>query len=257
VPLFEWLRQPDNPYFAPSFVNRVWAHYFGIGLVDPVDNFSVANPPSNEKLLAALAKDFVETGFDIRRLERTILLSRTYQLSALPNASNKHDRKNYSRAYLRPLMAEVVADVLNSALGVTENFGADVPPGSRAIEIAPNQVQNPSLARLFLLFGRPPRTSTCDCERAMEPALPRILFLMTDENVLNKITNGRLRQLLADKKSDEEVVEELFLATLSRFPKEAEKRQALEHIQGKKDRQAGFADVVWALINTREFILNH
>jgi hypothetical protein len=257
IALFESLRRPDHPYFAPSFVNRVWAHYFGVGLVDPVDNFSVANPPSNEKLLAALAKDFVEHNFDIRHLERTILLSRSYQLSAIPNASNRHDRKNYSRAYLRPMMAEVVADVLNSALGVTEEYGADVPAGSRAIEVAPNRVGNPTLNQLFLIFGRPPRTSTCDCERAMEPALPRTLFLMTEPYVLNKITSGRLKQLLADKKADEHVVEELFLATLTRFPKEAEKRQSLEHVQSKPDRQAGFVDIVWALINTREFILNH
>ncbi len=259
VALFEWLRRPDNPYFARSFVNRVWAHYFGQGLVEPVDNFSVANPPSNDKLLDALAKDFTAHNYDIRHLERNILLSRAYQLSAVPNASNKHDRKNYSRAALRPMMAEVVVDVLNSALGVGENFGPEVPPGARAIEVAPNRLlQNPTLAQLFQIFGRPPRTSTCDCERATDPALPRTLFLMTDPNVLNKITNpdGRLMKLLADKKSDKEVAQELFLATLSRFPTDKETRSCLDHVE-KRGRQAGFVDLVWALINTREFILNH
>ncbi len=257
--LFQWMVQPDNPFFARSFVNRLWGHYFGIGLVDPVDNFSVANPPSNEKLLDALAKDFVESKFDIRRLERTILLSRTYQLSAMPNQTNIHDKSNYSRAYVRRLMAEVMVDVLNTALDVTENYGNDVPSGIRAIEIAPNRLgnQNTDLAYIFRIFGRPTRTVSCECERPTEPALPQTLYLMTDQNLLRKITNGRLKKLLADKKSDEGVVEELFLATLSRFPNDKEKGWATEHVQKKGDRQAAFVDVVWALINTREFVLNH
>ena len=255
--LFEWLRRPDNPYFARSFVNRVWAHYFGLGLVDPVDNFSVANPSSNDRLLDALAKDFVAQNYDLRHLERTILRSRTYQLSATPNETNKHDRNGYARSYPRRMMAEVVVDALNSALGASENFGTDAPPNSRAVEVAPNRVQNQTLANVFRLFGRPPRTATCDCERASEPALPQTLYLMTDPAVLGKITGGRLKSLLTQKRSDEEAVEELFLATLTRFPTEKEKRRALEHVRGKQDRQAGFVDVTWALINTREFILNH
>src|SRR5205823_2941573 len=111
--LFRWMARPDNPYFARSFVNRVWAHYLGVGLVEPVDNFSVANPPSNAKLLDALAKGFVEHGHDLRWLERLILHSRTYQLSSTPNRTNLRDRTNYSRALARPMLAEVVVDVLN------------------------------------------------------------------------------------------------------------------------------------------------
>src|SRR5207249_3106319 len=116
--LFEWMRSPENPFFARSFVNRVWGHYFGVGIVDPVDNFSLANPPSNEKLLDALAQDFIAHEYDIRHLERTILTSRTYQLSSDTNTSNRLDRNNYSHGYVRPMMAEVVVDVLNTALGV-------------------------------------------------------------------------------------------------------------------------------------------
>src|SRR5262249_31729773 len=123
VALFDWLRAEDNPFFARSFVNRVWRHYFGIGIVEPVDNFWLANPPSKYKLLAHLAKDFIAHKYDIRHLERTILLSRVYQLSSDVNATNRLDRNNYSHSYIRPMMAEVVVDVLNSALGVTENFG--------------------------------------------------------------------------------------------------------------------------------------
>jgi Protein of unknown function (DUF1553)/Protein of unknown function (DUF1549) len=255
--LFRWLVQPDNPFFARSFVNRVWAHYLGIGLVEPVDNFSVANPPSNEKLLEALAKEFVQSNYDIRRLERSILRSRTYQLSSLPNASNRRDRTNYSHAAPRRMMAEVVLDVLNSALGALDDFSPSAPPGSRAVEVATNRVGDAHLSRVFRIFGRPARTSTCDCERPTEPALPQTLFLMTDSVLLKRITDGRLKTLLAEKKTDDEVIEELFLATLCRFPDDKEKRAALEHVKSAEDRRAGFVDMLWALINTREFILNH
>jgi hypothetical protein len=255
--LFEWLVRPDNPYFAPSFVNRVWAHYFGVGLVDPVDDFSQANPPTNARLLDALAQDFIAHGFDIRHLERTVLNSRTYQLTALPNATNRRDRTNYSHAYARPLMAEVVLDGLNDALGATEDFGADAPPGSRAIEVATNRVRSPHAARVFRVFGRPARSTACDCERPTEPALPQTLYLMSDPALLQKVTSGRLQALLAGGRPDAEVIDELFLATLSRFPDEREKQAALDRLRGAADRRTGYSDVVWALINTREFVLNH
>src|SRR5262249_55471871 len=121
----------------------------------------------------------------------------------------------------------------------------------------PNRIQNPDLASIFRIFGRPPRTAACDCERSMEPAVPQTLFTMIDENLMKKIKTGRLKKLLASRKTDESMVEELFLATLSRFPNDAEKLAALNHVKQNKDRPAGFVDVVWALINTREFILNH
>jgi hypothetical protein len=154
-------------------------------------------------------------------------------------------------------MAEVVVDVLNSALGTSEDLGPDAPPGSHAIEVATNRPRDAHLARVFRLFGRPARTTTCDCERSAEPTIPQDLFRMTDPALLKKITTGRLAKLLEAKKADAEVVEELFLATLSRWPDANEKRDALDHVRGAKDRAAAFADVVWALINTREFILNH
>ncbi|MCS6850359.1 MAG: PSD1 and planctomycete cytochrome C domain-containing protein [Gemmataceae bacterium] len=255
--LFDWLRSPDNPFFARSFVNRVWAHYFGKGIVDPVDDFSLGNPPSNEKLLDALARDFIEHKFDIRRLERTILNSRTYQLSSDVNETNRFDKNNYSHAYVRRMMAEVVVDVLNDALGVTEDFGSDAPPGARAIEVGASRPQNNSLAYVFRLFGRPPRTTACDCERAMEPALPQTLFLMTDQTLLSKLERSRLRNLLNANKTDDEILEELFLATLSRYPTESDKQLVAAYRAKKSDRRAVFTDILWALINTREFILNH
>jgi hypothetical protein len=257
IQLCDWLTRPDNPFFARAFVNRVWAHYLGVGLVNPVDNFSVANPPTNEKLLGMLARDFVEHRYDIRRLERLILTSHTYQLSSRPKATNADDRTNYSRAYVRGLMAETVVDALNAALGVTEDFGEGLPPRARAIEIAPNRVRDRHLASMFRIFGRPARTLACDCERSQEPAVPQTLFLMSDPVVLDKIGKGRLKGLLAENKTDSDIVEELFLATLSRFPDDRERKAALEHVRELNDRQKAFVDVTWALINTREFISNH
>jgi hypothetical protein len=260
VQVFEWLRSPDNPWFARALVNRVWGHYFGVGIVDPVDNFSLANPPSNPALLDALAKDFTDHKYDIRAIERTILLSRTYQLSSDTNPTNKLDKNSYSHAYLRPMMAEVVVDVLNDALGTKEDFGKDVAPaGARAVEVGSSRVANGNINYAFRIFGRPPRTTACDCERAMEPALPQKLYFMVDQGVLTKLKapKGRLQQLLDTKKSDAEVTEELFLATLSRAPNEKERALVAERLKQAKNRANAFGDVLWALINTREFVLNH
>ncbi len=254
--LLRWMLQADNPFFARSFVNRVWAHYLGVGLVEPVDNFSVANPPSNEQLLAALAQDFVAHGYDLRRLERAILSSRTYQLSPTPNATNLRDRTNYSRALARPMMAEVVVDVLNSALGTVEDFAPDAPLGSHAVEVATNRVRAGHAARIFQVFGRPERTTTCDCQRPKEPSVPQTLFLMTDPELLQKMATGRLAKLVAAEEPDAAVVEEVFLATLSRPPSQAEKQDALAHLKDR-ERKAALVDLLWALVNTREFILNH
>jgi Protein of unknown function (DUF1549)/Protein of unknown function (DUF1553) len=264
--LFAWMRTPDNPFFARSFVNRIWGHYLGVGIVDPVDDFSQANPPTNARLLDALAKDFVEHNYDMRHIERTILLSRTYQNSSVPNETNRFDKVNYARSYVRPMMAEVVVDVVNDALGTSETYNAGNDPGSknldgrRMTEIGSSRTNNPSLTYALRIFGRPPRTTACDCERAMEPALPQTLFRMTDNGLLGKMRekNNRMAKLLNDKnKADDAVFEELFLAALSRYPRPDEIEIFKEHRTETKDRAAAFTDVVWALINTREFILNH
>lgn len=257
--LFQWMRRPDNPFFARSFVNRVWAHYFGIGIIEPVDDFSQANPPSNPALLDAMAKDFVEHHYDIRRLERAILMSRTYQLSSRPNYTNRLDRKNFSHAQIRPMMAEVFVDVQNSALGVSENFGTEAPGNVHMIEVGTSRLNNGNLNYVLRIFGRPPRTTACDCERAMDPALPQTLYRMTDQVLLAKLRqkNNHLQQLLAAKKSDSEILEELFLATLTRFPTAAEKAAFEKHRAAERNRETAFQDVLWALLNTREFVLNH
>jgi Protein of unknown function (DUF1553) len=227
--------------------------------VHPIDDFSLANPPSNEKLLSLLAKEFTDHKYDIRHIERLVLNSRTYQLSSRANDTNKLDKVNYARSYIRPMMAEAVVDVLNTALGVTEKWNPDVKPGSRAVEVGASQVQNPSMAYAFRIFGRPPRTAACDCERAMEPALPQKLYMMTDLNVLGKIdaADGNLQRILKTKMGDDKTLEELFLATLSRMPSASDRQAFADHLKVEPDRQKAFRDLMWALINTREFILNH
>ena len=194
------------------------------------------------------------------RLERTILVSRTYQLDYRPNETNAFDKNNFSHAYIRPLMAEQVVDVLNAALGVDERFNAEgAPEGTRMIEVGSSRLLNPNLAYALRIFGRPPRTTACDCERAMEPALPQILFRMTDQSVMAKFTaaNGRGATLAKSKLTDEELADELFLAALARFPKPDERADAVKHLTEAKTRAEGITDVLWALVNTREFILNH
>jgi hypothetical protein len=259
--LFAWMRSPDNPYFARSFVNRVWAHYFGVGVVEPVDDFSQANPPTNAPLLDLLAQDFVEHDYDIRHLERLVLASRTYQLSSTPNATNAFDKNNFARGYVRPMMAEAVVDVLNTALGTVEQLNPnEAPPGRKMMEVGSSRLANNNLGYALRIFGRPPRTTACDCERSFDPALPQTLYRMTDPAVLQKLTapTGRLAVLLKDKtNTDEHVLDELFLACLTRSPTLDERAAFAEHLARAKSRQTAFQDTLWALINTREFVLNH
>lgn len=257
--LFRWLVAPDNPYFARSFVNRIWAHYFGRGLVEPVDDFATGNPPSNEKLLDALAREFVAHKYSLRHVERVILNSRSYQLSSTTNASNRWDRTSYSHSYARPMMAEAVIDALSDALGVPEKFGADARPGSRAIEVGASQVHDLNLAYVLRTFGRPQRSSPCDCERSNTPSLPQSLYLMADPELLARLnsTEGRLAGLLKSSLTDDQVLDELFLATLSRTPTRADRQLFASCLARRGSRRAAFVDMFWALINSSEFLLNH
>jgi hypothetical protein len=257
--LFAWMRDPQNPFFARSFANRVWGHYFGVGIVHPVDDFSLANPPSNPKLLDALAADFVKNKYDLRKLERTILNSRTYQLSAAANPGNRLDRRNYSHSFVRPLMAEVVVDVLNAALGTQEQFGPTAPAGVRAIEVGASRVQNATATYVFRIFGRPLRTTACDCDRSNEPALSQKLFLLADPAIQAKLKDprNRIRQVLAAKTDDNEALDELFLAALSRLPNAKDRALFAEFRKRAKDRQEAFTGALWALVNTTEFVFNH
>jgi hypothetical protein len=260
--LWKWMASKDNPFFARSFVNRVWGHYFGVGIVNPVDDFSLANPASNEKLLDALAADFVKNKYDVRAIEKTVLMSRTYQLSSTPNETNKFDKVNFARSYVRPLMAEVVVDVLNTALGTSEKWTAgEAPAGARCIEVGASRVQNPNVNAMLRVFGRPARASACDCERSMDPALPQKLTLLADPGIQQKLkaNDNRLAALLKKESDDGKALEELFLATLSRLPTDKEKKLFEEYKADNKklSRRDLFTDALWALINTTEFIFNH
>ncbi|MFN0051106.1 MAG: DUF1549 and DUF1553 domain-containing protein [Planctomycetales bacterium] len=255
--LFQWMTRPDNPYFAASFVNRVWAKYFGAGLVEPVDDFSAANPATHPRLLRRLADEFSRSGYDIRELERQILSSAAYQRSVRPAGNNAADLHNFSHAAVRPLLAEVLLDSINQALEASDDYGPDVPRGSQAIELAPNRFTTPAVNELFRILGRGDRKSFCECDRASGPSLRRTLFLLSDSNVVNKLRGGRLARLVAEQNSNGEIIDELYLATVSRLPDDDEREFGLQHVATNDDRTVGLADIAWALINSREFTTNH
>jgi hypothetical protein len=269
-PLMDWLRDPDNPYFARAFVNRVWAGYFNVGLVDPPDDLSLANPPSNPALLDHLCREFVARGYDMRWLHRTIATSHTYQRSWRPNETNRRDERDYSRAVLRRLPAEVAYDAVVHATASDDAMRvlrAD-PAGTRAIGAASGFAggRDPG-AYAVELFGKPPRAINCDCERSDEPALLQTVYLRNDKEVLALLdrSDGWLRQVGggpgkgAKKRpaaDPDALVREAYLRTVSRPPDEREAAVARKHLADAADPVAGLRDLLWALINTKEFIVN-
>lgn len=248
----EWLTAKDNPYFAKNFANRVWSVYFGVGLVEPVDDFSISNPPSHPQLLKMLEKRFVESGFDIRELEKSILMSAAYQRSSTPNGQNARDQRAYSRQYLRPMPAEVTLDVINKALGANESFDGH-PDGLLAIELGSNRVKG-SAARAFEVFGRGKRESVCDCDRRKETDLRQAMYLLSDATIHEKIRTGEIQKLLDYQ--NRKLINQLFLTLLGREPNQQERKLGLQHLT-QNSRKVGFEDLVWSLINSREFITNH
>ena len=251
---YRWLVASDNPYFARSFVNRVWSVYFGIGIVDPVDDFSVANPPSHPKLLNELAARFRETGFNIRDIEKRILMSATYQRSSTPHEFNRNDRRNFSRQYVRPLLAEVALDAINKALGTSEDFGELARKGSLAIEVGTNQLSGDA-ERALQVFGRGHRKTICNCDRRNESDLRQFIFLVNDPSIVEKIKRGSIRKLLSLE--NESLVSQLYLRMLGRRPDAQEMEFGLKHLDAGLTRDVAFDDLVWAMLNSREFITNH
>jgi hypothetical protein len=262
VALWEWMRAPENPFFAPSFVNRIWHHYFGTGIVDPPDDFNQGNPPSNPPLLSWLADQFIEHKFDIKHVHRLILSSRTYQLTWKPNDSNRLDKKNFSHAQLRRMPAEVLIDAIADVTGVPYDFGRlpkDTP--QRAVGQAMPALRYGSTRGGYpmKIFGRPDREKTCDCERSNEPSVAQALYLINDQEILSKLddSNGRLPKLLKSTTDDRELITELYLTTLSRFPTDEEVDIQLEHVAAAPSRADGMKDVLWSLMNVREFVFVH
>lgn len=246
----DWVVSPNNPYFSKAWVNRVWYHLFGKGIVDPVDDFRASNPPCNDELLDALAEDFAKNKFDLKKLIKTITQSRTYQLSSIPTPTNKDDQKYFSRCMPRLLTAEQMLDALCDVTGVAERF-AGHPAGTRAVQLIDGEVNHPFLKA----FGQPARELVCECERETESNLGQSLQLINGATVNDKLKNpnNRIGKLLEAKASDEKIVEEFFLAATSRKPTENEKGIILKHVASKPDRRKAWEDVLWAIINGRDF----
>ena len=255
--LVDWMVRPDNPFFAKALVNRYWAHFFGRGIVHEPDDMRVTNPASNEELLDALAKDFIANRFSLKHLIRTITKSRTYQLSAVPNEFNKFDKQNFARFYPRRMNAEVLYDAVNQVTDAPSAFNGlpqDIHSPRRAI-----MVPDESFTNYFLdVFGKPQGNSACECERVSEANLAQALHLLNSDEVQGKLTRGggRADQLAKDPRDDRAKVEELFLWCFGRKPDAAEMQAALDHIakHGPQGKKTAYEDLLWVLINTKEFI---
>ncbi|GIW87964.1 MAG: surface protein [Isosphaeraceae bacterium] len=253
VVLAEWLASPSNPYFARSLVNRVWAHFFGIGIVEPVDDFRVSNPASNPELLDELARRFTESRYDLKQLVRDICNSRTYQRSTQRNPSNELDEKNFAHANLRRIKAENLLDIISQVTDTKDDFPG-LPPGARAVQIADGAVSTYFLTT----FGRATRETVCSCEVKMEPTLSQALHLLNGDTVNGKIQQGGvIRRLMETKKYPEERLVELYLRTLCRLPTAAELEKLTPLLQADPNPEQALSDIFWALLNSREFLFNH
>jgi hypothetical protein len=258
-----WMRRPDNPFFAKAIVNRVWAHYFGRGIVDPPDHLSPLNPPTHPELLAELCREFVRHGYDLKWLHRTILSSRTYQQGSQATAANAGDRANYAYFYYRRLPAEVMVDALNHATGAGEDMGMKFYhwlPDWKTVEI-PYPPQNAFVTFMLEQFGRPERNSAaqCDCERVTDATVLQVLSLANHPRIRQKIADdkGRVARILKEHSGNARRIEEVFLWTLCRLPRDAERQACLKYVQTSASPAEGVRGVMWGLLNTREFLLQH
>ncbi len=251
--LADWMTAPENPYFARNLANRLWAHFLGRGLVEPVDDVRATNPPTNPELLDALAKKLVESKYDVKALIRTITASRVYQLSTKPNATNERDEQNYSRAPLKRIPAEVLLDMICQTTGVPEKFSG-VPTGTRAIQLWDSKVPHEFLK----LFGRPVRASACECERVHEPSVAQVLHFLNAPELHAKLSHegGTVARLV--KKKDAELAEELYLTFYSRHPTADEEKIAVDYLKKNAGhRIEATEDLAWSLMNSLEFVFNH
>lgn len=258
----DWIASPHNTLFAQSQVNRIWAHLMGRGLVDPVDDFRLTNPASHPALLEALAKEFVQSGFDMRHVIRLVTQSRSYQLSSEPNATNTADEQNFSHALVRRLGAEQLFDSLHCSLGVQPRF-KNFPAATRAAQL-PGPIQGRKReataddAVTFLSqFGQPPRLLACDCERSNETTMGQSFTLISGPQVnsLLRHKGNLLSRLLDSKMSHDERVDTLYWSLLSRAPSEQERTTLAALIHGARDKRASLEDLAWSLVNAKEFVL--
>jgi hypothetical protein len=253
-----WMTAADNPFFARTMANRLWGHFLGRGIIHPIDDARSTNPPSNPELLDELAREFVNSGYNVKHLIRLITTSSAYGLSSVPNETNKSDLQSFARFYPRRLSAEVLLDGISQVLGVPTQFpgGPGVfPPGTRAIALPDENVP----MNFLDVFGRPGRTSACECERSDAPALAQALELVNSTEIQKKLTakDGTVARLTASKKSLAEIVREIFLCTLARPPSSDETAAAVEFVNSESDRSEAYRSLLWSLLATNEFLLNH
>jgi hypothetical protein len=253
--LVDWMVDVKNPFFARAVANRYWAHFFGRGLVDPLDDMRVTNPPSNPELLDALAKELIDSKYSLKHLIRVIVKSRTYQLSSVPHEFNKHDKQAFARFYPQRMSAEVLYDAVNQVTNSPATFG-----GLPQDRLAPRRaimLPDESFPSYFLdVFGRPQRISACECERVSEANLAQALHLLNSDEIQNKLARpGSRAELLAkDPRPDAEKVDEMFLWAFARRPTADHLQLALAHInRHAQNKRVAYENVLWALINTKEF----
>jgi hypothetical protein len=256
--LARWMTQRDNPYFARTMVNRMWAHFLGRGIVHPIDDFRSTNPPSNPELLDALANEFIAGGYDVKQLIRSITNSYAYQLDARPNEWNKNDSQTFARFRPRRLSAEVLLDGISQILEVPTEFAGvpgRFPHGTRAIELPDENVPSQFLD----MFGRPARLTACECERVDDPALTQALELVNSAEIQRKLTaeNGYAKKLAAAPKTGEDVAAEIFLRVLGRPPRPEETEAVANHLATEPDRAEACRSLLWSLLATNEFLFNH
>jgi hypothetical protein len=256
--LVDWLTSPENPYFARSTVNRLWYHLLGRGIVEPVDDFRNTNPPSHPELLDALAADFIKQGYRMKPILRVILNSQTYQLdSREPEKQSQHaaePERYFSHSQVRMLTGEQILDAISSATGIPARFEG-YPVGTRAIELAEGAVDHSFLQA----FSKPVRDVTCECARDSDPSISQVIHLLNNPDISANITSAesRTNRWLKTGKNDGEVLELLYLSTLSRRPTAAEQQVAAKYLATVESREEGFADLQHALINSNEFLLRH
>ena len=254
--LAAWLTAPENPFFARMLANRYWKHFFQRALVEPEDDLRMTNPASNPALIDGLADAFIKSGYDLKAMVRMICLSSAYQLTSEPNEHNASDRQNYSRFFPRRLPAEVLLDAIDTVTGVPTKFPSQ-PSGSRAVAL-PDDAFN-ATSYFLTVFGRPDNASACECERSQDSSLAQSLHLLNSKGVQEKLTHGegRAAVLARGEQPMEARLGQLFLTAYGRPPTPAETTQAQEYLAARQGSVAAWEDLIWALINSKEFLFNH
>lgn len=253
--LTDWVTAPDNPFFAKALVNRYWKHFLGRGLVEPEDDLRVTNPPSNPELMDAMAQSFIDSGYDLKSLIRLICNSKTYAASSDATPENVIDRRSHSRYYPKRLQAETLLDSIDLVTGATTAF-AGMPAGTRAVELPDTGFNSYFLS----VFGQPDSKTACECERSSEANLAQSLHLLNSEEMQKKLTGeqGRAARLAADTTRDTDVkIRELYLLAFSREPTDAEMKSSLNYLGDRHNQSEPWEDLIWALVNSKEFLFNH